>query len=730
MSKIKAKSHILSLLGDQLIGSDGLAIFELVKNAYDADAENVTIEFKNLNTPNQQIIIEDDGHGMSLDIIDRVWLTVGTDFKRNKEGKKSPRGRFSLGNKGVGRLAVHKLAQQITVETQTIDQTTYSKFSINWKELIESQEFIQDLEVNVEQLPLIDSNFIKGHGTRITLSGLYNTSWTKSQLRDVVRKIENIKNPFKEIDDFSIIVNANEYQGWLEGLKSSTEILQDSLYQFEFEISAWKNINEGKQIVNPFELAEFRWRYCFNPPPQIGIDKRLIEFQAQSNQTTNDNLLLVSDKLNDQDSKNIESSKYLRNLDLNGIGSIKGRFYVFNLQKILLDHRFGGQITAVKNYIKENCGIRIYRDNIRVYNYGEPFDDWLGLDLKKIQRAGGHFSKKVTIGAIELNLKDSEKELEEKTNREGFSENQTYSRFKNIINIVFEFFENEAKKDRIKIDESITGQKYVKRPGFSETVLDLAEKLEEKGLIKEFSPLIDQVKRDYEEMRDIMLNSGMTGLNLGIAFHEIEREMRYIDTELTTPNCEIDSIKHRVKDLIQLLNYISPLLKQQKNVKIKISELAKNLEFRYKPRLKRHNIIFSCPILTNENEDFIVTGQTNLLANTLTNIIDNAIFWLDAREDKEPDSNYKKGLYIGTDISSFDGPAILIVDNGTGFNQDPETLTAPFTTTKPGGMGLGLYFANMVMEITGGKLLFPDIADLDIPKIYDGACIALVFPKK
>ncbi len=61
---IKAKSHILSLLGDELIGSDSLAIFELVKNAYDADAEEVTVEFINLNQSDQQIIIEDDGHGM------------------------------------------------------------------------------------------------------------------------------------------------------------------------------------------------------------------------------------------------------------------------------------------------------------------------------------------------------------------------------------------------------------------------------------------------------------------------------------------------------------------------------------------------------------------------------------------------------------------------------------------------------------------------------------------
>ena len=110
--KIKAKSHILTLLGDELIGSDSLAIFELVKNAYDADAERVSVTFMDLDTPNQKIIIEDDGHGMNSKVIQDVWLTIGTDFKRGKNRKQSPKfNRVSFGNKGVGRLAVHKLAK-------------------------------------------------------------------------------------------------------------------------------------------------------------------------------------------------------------------------------------------------------------------------------------------------------------------------------------------------------------------------------------------------------------------------------------------------------------------------------------------------------------------------------------------------------------------------------------------------------------------------------------------
>lgn len=145
---IKAKSHILSLLGNELIGSDSLAIFELVKNAYDADAENVKITFIDLNTSNQKIMIEDDGHGMTSEVIQDVWLTIGTDFKRGRNRKESAKfKRVSFGNKGVGRLAVHKLAKVITLETQTQGDMFSNRLTIDWKTLIESKEYIQELQV-------------------------------------------------------------------------------------------------------------------------------------------------------------------------------------------------------------------------------------------------------------------------------------------------------------------------------------------------------------------------------------------------------------------------------------------------------------------------------------------------------------------------------------------------------------------------------------------------------
>ena len=78
--KVRTNSHIINLLGDELIGSDSLALFEIVKNSYDADANVVTINLNNLFSENRSIVIEDDGNGMTPEVIANAWLTIGTDY--------------------------------------------------------------------------------------------------------------------------------------------------------------------------------------------------------------------------------------------------------------------------------------------------------------------------------------------------------------------------------------------------------------------------------------------------------------------------------------------------------------------------------------------------------------------------------------------------------------------------------------------------------------------------
>lgn len=713
--QIKATSNILNLLGDELIGSDILAIFELVKNSYDADAEEVIISFIDLNTPNQRIVIEDDGCGMTSDIIHNVWLTIGTNYKKREAKISKKYKRFSLGNKGVGRLAVHRLADSLLLETKTSDVINGVKLEINWKNLVSSGDYIDDLFVEVQDG--INKPFHKGHGTRITLTGLKSKQWTKMQLRDLVRKIESIKNPLQPIDNFDVKIQCDEdKKHWIDDIKTGSEILSDSLYSFNFSLQP--DVDGTGEERTPF--TRFEWDYSFRPH----------SFRAMtdnSKKSDNELYLPINPKVFGNESN--KEKYHLRNEDLDGIGVITGQFHVFNQSKNLLDTIYGvGRSGAIKEYIKENCGIKVYRDNIRVYNYGEPSDDWLGLELAKVQRIGDHFSKKVTIGAVSLCLKESNDALIEKTNREGFIENDVFWRFKEIVKAVFSFFERIADSDKQNVEAVLADTTINKRVGMSDTIRDLEEKLEEKNLKEEFSPLLKKVERDYNEMRDVMLNSGMTGLNLALMFHEIEREMKYISSDLETPGIDVSVLKSRIRNLNLLLENFAPILKQKTKNTLYVSALVNRAAQISKNRFGYHKILFSSPLLSKETPDFKITGPGNLLLSSLSNVIDNAIYWVSSQHELIGDT-HKSAIYIGTDTESFDGPAIIIADTGKGFQMDPEIMVQPFKTTKEGGMGLGLYFVNIVMESIGGKMLFPDSSELNIPQVYNGACVVLVFPK-
>lgn len=693
----KANSHILSLLGDELIGSDNLAIFELVKNSYDADAKKVRIIFENVNTSEATIIIEDNGNGMSLKVIENSWLEIGTDFKRGKNKKVSKKyKRHSLGEKGVGRLAVHKLATSIKLETKEEGVLFGHTFKINWQELIKKSTYIQDAKVSVSDCQ--NTNFIDSeHGTRVILSNLRRKIWQKKDFRNLARTINTLISPFdNKKDNFDVeLILPEEQQNWVKDIFNIHDIIASAIYHFRFHIN-----KEG----------QYSWSYKFNPPSLFGLNNnRKAKFH--------DSLLLDNNK-----------NLTLKKEQLEKIGIISGEFHVFNLSSDVLNTF--NQSATIKKYLKENAGVRIYRDGIRVYNYGEPGNDWMGLDIGRANNPSSKFSNNTILGAFSLELKNSSG-LQEKTNREGFDQNDVYERFEEICFCIVNDFANKAQKDRTSLDFAIKKEKPIKKVGFSESISELKTQIKKRNLEPELGKVVLKVERDYNQMRDVMLNSGIAGLNLSLIFHEIEREVRFLNEDISR-GADFNIVSEKVRNLIQLLDGFSPLLKQQKRKAEMISNVVSRVINISEIRFKYHNIVFSSPLLSKEGEDFQILASPNLIVSAINNIIDNSIYWTRVKKEKEDEnSNYKPRIYISTDTKNFQGnPTLIIGDNGEGFKLSPEDMTTPFITTRPGGMGLGLYYASLVMEISGGKLLFLDPSDYDLPNGIDGAVIGLQFKKE
>ncbi len=232
----KANAHLLKLLGDQLIGDDRLAIFELVKNAYDADAESVDVTV-DLEADMPSIVVWDhNGDGMSINTVTDKWLEIGTSSKRGKNRLRTDKGRMPLGEKGVGRLAVHKLGSNLVVNTKS-ENNKEVRIVINWPQLLSNATYIDQTKVTVHELEEPEI-FTDGEtGTRIEISDLHNTIWDRRDVRKLKRLVTSLQSPFESKEDFDISLDIKGRRKDMEDMLEVEDLLNNAIWTFEFSLS-------------------------------------------------------------------------------------------------------------------------------------------------------------------------------------------------------------------------------------------------------------------------------------------------------------------------------------------------------------------------------------------------------------------------------------------------------------------------------------------------------------
>src|SRR5690606_5738724 len=141
----------------------------------------------------KSLTIEDDGFGMNKNTIENVWLVVGTDNKKkNLEPNKC--GRIPLGEKGIGRLSIHKLGNKITLISKALNKKEVKLF-IDWNNLY-SATSINDFSIDLDESPS-PTTFLNSSGTKIIIEDL-KADWDRRQLREVYRNITSLNSPFSD----------------------------------------------------------------------------------------------------------------------------------------------------------------------------------------------------------------------------------------------------------------------------------------------------------------------------------------------------------------------------------------------------------------------------------------------------------------------------------------------------------------------------------------------------
>jgi signal transduction histidine kinase len=704
----KPRSKLLQHLGDQLIGTPRLAVFELVKNAYDADAAKVEVTIEGIGTDSPSITVDDDGIGMSVDTIQNVWLVIAHDHKELELKKRSrtPKGRLPLGSKGLGRLSVHKLGNKIELITRA-KRSQEVVVRIDWTEMM-SHEFLDEAEVDIEvRNPLV---FTKGStGTRIRITELRETRWTRGEIRRLYRQITSISSPFGAIgrSDFVAILHIPDFPHWIERLPDPAELLKRAPWRYSFT----------------FDGEAFKYQYEFRGIPGITREARTLK-------QTEGKLLIPPAEVDDDDpifsgqSQSPRLKSAIAELKtLEGIGPISGEFYVFDLSPRITSRM--GETKLIRDFLDENGGIRVYRDNIRVYDYGEKSNDWLGLDLRRVNNPTKGLSRNIVVGHVGLTQEHSE-ELIEKSNREGFIENAAYERFRRIVLGALEPLQHEREIDRKAIRELLGEAQDPETQSILEPVSKIRKIASDKGLSGQVDPLLDRIEHEYGSMKERLLSTGISGTSLAVVFHEIEQGVRSLYKNIES-RPEFGDMAPQVRELMQLLDGFADLLRKKDRKPLDLHTVVKRARDLSLIRFRHHNIKIECPPLEEGLSGPVVSCSFGLTLGALTNLIDNSIFWLRTRWPDAEEGQSMKSIFIDIDEDYPNGPAIIVADNGPGFLDAPSDLVRPFYSRRPDGMGMGLYYANMVMELNEGSLEFPSRLDTDVPEIYDGAIIALRF---
>lgn len=337
-------SSLLFQLGEQLVTKPSIALAELVKNAYDADATQVTITMENVEETGGTIIIEDDGHGMTLKEIQANWMRIATNTKREQPMSRKYH-RSLTGAKGIGRFAVRRLGNRLTVQSiaKTINEDSEEEtkegiiIEFDWKTNFQPGDDLINVPIKYKRQQV----------SRDTPTGVslfiedVRDAWNEDDIAELRRDLLTVQSPFHDlIDKYSV------------GAENS----HDPGFNIIFEIAG----------SNELESLSGGLGEAFVEAAWARLDGNIDE---NSHAHYEIDIQLTHEKDDLYDNLNVYA----------GLEGARLRVYYMVYRKDYFE-RFDFGVRDAQRKGRSEGGVRVYLDGFRVFPYGEPTDDWLQLD--------------------------------------------------------------------------------------------------------------------------------------------------------------------------------------------------------------------------------------------------------------------------------------------------------------------------------------------------------------
>jgi len=690
INKYKFESGAMSIIqmGEELIGHPSTAINELVKNSYDADADNCWVYTQYDKNPNKNfLIIKDAGLGMNESILFGDWLKPSKSSKRDENIEKRVSeiyNRKYLGSKGIGRLAAMALGRYLTVISKQSNEIDYNWIRIDREDFrveasLESIKFPGGKISNYLDLfndeDILEQNKLSPNGNLINL--LKNKPFLDfkegttiiiqdldSSLKNLIEDEFEIKSEIQETSIFKslrdlitpLLLNSKIQKDLLNEKIIDTEISIDNgegTFELFYGINFIKNQIKGVVDFLPIEPSDILDHYNYRVFGKSS-DKGDVIAKYICNRFEVDKYDLIFDipsefNLSNETPK-VRTIDEFENKTIDeklGVGEFYFDFRVYDLDPDAKDKMV--KILNAKGKKEANdifskyLGLRISKNGFGVKPYGDEERDWMGLGAKRVQKHIFTIGPNQIIGNIFLFSPENDG-LKEKTNREGFYESKEFVNFKKIIAGVLKKTGQERAKYRLKHNLGRKTINRLNRPDTEKFIQYILNNSSNELLVEKTREFVLETNDALDNMESTLSFSqrlASLGTGLELVYHELAQPIGVLGGVKTSLEINInkindDLLKSKLLDRTSNMSSAIGLLEELKKSMqpaigrsfpkiFKPSETFKKVCYLFEKIFEELDITLE---IKKGSLEFQIKDYEYVFWVSFLNIVNNAVYWL------------------------------------------------------------------------------------------------------
>lgn len=752
------KARVLLELGSELISSDGIAIYELIKNSFDAGSDKVDIKVglsmqesayrrcvtrvrdslsgeiiesidalkeyilsETLNSAPAELKDKFSGEintandinelleNLNCAYIECNYISI-TDFGNGmnlyelrenfltigtrNRQKRKGVGGVVLGGKGVGRLSSMRLGSWLSVKTASKDSDFYSHLDIDWNRFSHDSDEVIS-DVKIEPYAGEEKKDASEQGTEILIKGL-SSEWSLKKLEEIaVKELARLCDPFGDSSRFPIRLWFNTERVTIPFFQAKQLELAHAVCKARF---IPRDASAGRSATLSYEI-DYRYR-----------DRKMSDVLSEAEITS-------------EADASIET--------VQSIGEFHVEIYWYNRLQLRESIKDPIELKDIKDFVKNwGGGLMLYRDGFRVNPYGSQDDDWLGLDPIAFKSGGYKVNRSQIVGRVSISSSGNP-HLVDQTNREGLrscGEKEAFvnllrgilvNRFKGYIESVDKAEKSRNIQDLKELESSLNDKerallKSVRKiasdyPEAQKIVLQVEDLLQE---ARNIAQTAEAIKANVEEDLDKYVHLAGMGLMVEVVAHELTRATQHALESVVAGRSRslpddlsviFKNLEAQLKTLEKRLRGIDPLSVRGRQTKsdFDLLELIEDTLSAHHAQFSRHEIIAGFSVADSDTRPLRIRAVKGMFIQVLENLINNSIYWLS--QEKKINRGFHPKISIVLDRRGI----LYVKDNGPGVSPvRKELIFEAFWSGKPGGKGkgLGLYISRQIAGYHGAKL--------------------------